>query len=104
MTRIAIGDDPAILLGPLAVAPGLAGQGIGRSLMRTAMDAAQAAGESLVLLVGDPPYYAPFGFRTVQPYGRITLPGPVDPARLMLAGLMPGAWEAAKGMARRVVA
>ncbi len=57
--------------------------------MRTAMEAAAAAGDKVVLLVGDAPYYSPFGFQQV-PFGRITLPGPVDPARLLVALLNDG--------------
>ena len=39
------------------------------------------------------------GFQRVPP-GRITLPGPVDPARLLYCELEPGAFEAAEGEAR----
>ena len=41
----------------------------------------------------------PHGFRLVPP-GRITLPGPVDPARLLYCELEPGALERAQGEAR----
>lgn len=101
LTPITIGDDPALLLGPLALHPDMQGRGGGGLLMNAALEAARAAGHRLVLLVGDPPYYRRFGFETVAP-GRITLPGPVDPARLMIAGLTPGAAAAAHGMARRI--
>ena len=46
-------------------------------------------GFALVLLVGDMPYYGRFGFAPVPP-GQITLPGPVDPARLLALELEPG--------------
>jgi predicted N-acetyltransferase YhbS len=42
------------------------------------------------LLVGDEPYYARLGFRRV-PRGQITLPGPVDPERLLVVELASGA-------------
>jgi predicted N-acetyltransferase YhbS len=57
---------------------------------------AKAEGFRLVLLVGDMPYYGRFGFQPVPP-GRITLPGPVDPARLLAVELVPGALAGASG-------
>lgn len=84
------GKGCALLLGPLAVDPAFANRGHGRGLMGEAMQAAQAAGIRLVLLVGDQPYYEKLGFVRV-PRGQITLPGPVDPGRLLAAELAPGA-------------
>ncbi|NBN76863.1 GNAT family N-acetyltransferase [Microvirga tunisiensis] len=86
LTPIRIGTTPAQLLGPLTVAPEYKNRGLGRLLMRTALDEARRLGETAVLLVGDPPYYGPFGFEHV-PLGRIVLPGPVDPNRLLVAML-----------------
>jgi predicted N-acetyltransferase YhbS len=55
----------------------------GHLLGPRAVDAASATpGSAYVLLVGDAPYYAPLGFRQV-PAGRLRLPGPVDPRRLL---------------------
>lgn len=71
-----------LLLGPLAVAAPWAKRGFGKALMTHAIEAARVAGAGFVLLVGDPPYYAPFGFEAV-PQGRLTLPGPVNPSRLL---------------------
>lgn len=84
LSPILIGDTAALLLGPLTVSPDFKNRGLGKALMRTAMDAAELAGDKIVLLVGDAPYYSPFGFQQV-PLGQITLPGPVDPARLLVA-------------------
>jgi predicted N-acetyltransferase YhbS len=50
----------------------------------------------LMLLVGNKPYYGRFGFR-VAPAGRFALPGPVDPERVLVAELVPGALEAMRG-------
>ena len=91
------GSGGALLLGPLVVAPDLAGQGIGRELIRQGLERARAAGVRLVLLVGDAPYYRRLGFAPV-PAGRIVLPGPVDPARLLAAELEPGALGEFRGM------
>lgn len=101
LTPIRVGEAPALLLGPLAVHPDFEGRGAGRALVRTALEAARAAGHGLVLLVGDPPYYGPLGFAAVPP-GQITLPGPVDPRRLLAAELAPGAAAATRGMAARI--
>lgn len=84
LTPIKIGVTDALLLGPLTVSPTFKSRGLGKALMQTALDAAKVAGDKLVLLVGDAPYYQPFGFEQV-PFGQITLPGPVDPARLLIA-------------------
>ena len=96
-TEIAIGKaGDALLLGPLAVDPEFAGQGFGRRLIGEALEAAKGDGVRLVVLVGDEPYYGRFGFRPVPP-GQITLPGPVDPRRLLASELAPGALSAYRG-------
>ena len=96
LTPIKIGDVPAMLLGPLTVEPPFREHGIGRSLIEATNKAATAAGVKLVLLVGDEPYYSTFGFRRV-PRGRVTLPGPVDPDRILVAELVPGAFAGVEG-------
>jgi len=87
----------ALLLGPLAVDPDLAGQGFGKRLIGEALEAAKADGVKLVVLIGDVPYYGRFGFSPVPP-GQITLPGPVDPQRLLAAELQPGTLAAFNGV------
>jgi predicted N-acetyltransferase YhbS len=52
----------SLLLGPLAVDAGAQGKGLGAALMNHAIFAAKAAGHDSILLVGDAPYYARFGF------------------------------------------
>jgi predicted N-acetyltransferase YhbS len=97
-TRISIGGtEGALLLGPLAVDPEFAGKGHGRQLVGEALDQARADGIRLVVLVGDEPYYARFGFHPVPP-GQIGLPGPVDPKRLLAAELAPGALQSYRGL------
>lgn len=80
------GKGGALLLGPLAVDPAFANQGYGRGLVAEALAAARDAGIALAILVGDEPYYARLGFKPV-PRGQITLPGPVNPARLLVVEL-----------------
>lgn len=103
MTPIEVGAGGArgLLLGPLVVDPAHKGQGFGKALMRLAVDEARKAGCPFIVLVGDQPYYWPFGFRPIPP-GRVQMPGPVDPARLLVAELMPGAAEGLEGMVRGV--
>ena len=101
LTAIAAGDTPALLLGPLAVLPALKNLGVGKALMRLSMEAARQRLHRLVVLVGDFPYYWPFGFRVV-PAGRLQLPGPVDPARLLWAELAPGASDGVSGLVRAI--
>ncbi len=96
MTPIRAGAVHALLLGPLTVDPAFRDRGIARALMARSLGAAEAAGHKLVILVGDEPYYRRFGFAQVEP-GRLSLPGPVDPARLLFRELVPGAFEGASG-------
>lgn len=95
-TPIHVGTRPALMLGPLAVLPAYKSRGIGSRLMHMAADAAREAGESAIVLVGDPPYYGPLGYRPLPP-GSIAMPGPVDPRRLLGKELVPGALEGLAG-------
>ena len=97
LTPIAAGSAPGLMLGPLTVDPAFENRGIGRALIERALEAARAAGHGLVLLVGDESYYGQFRFRRV-PRGQITMPGPVDPDRLLAAELSEGALERARGI------
>lgn len=99
LTPISCGPAPALLLGPLTVDPAFRGRGVAATLVRVSLDAARAAGHRLVLLVGDEAYYRRFGFGRVQS-GRLTLPGPVDPARVLLLELVPGAFDNVAGTVR----
>jgi predicted N-acetyltransferase YhbS len=101
MTPILVGSVPALLLGPLTVEPAFRSQGVGEKLMKHSLDAAREAGHGLVLLVGDEDYYARVGFMRV-PHGRIVMPGPVDPDRLLYCELQRGAFEKARGKMRRL--
>ncbi|MCP3055474.1 GNAT family N-acetyltransferase [Aurantimonas marianensis] len=96
LTPIAIGETPSLMLGPLAVRPTFKNRGAGRALMRLAADAAREKGEGSIILVGDPPYYAPLGYRPL-PRGSVIMPGPVDPARLLGLELVEGALDGVSG-------
>ena len=90
-------DRPALLLGPLAVAEAYRSLGIGSKLMREALWRAAMLGHKAVLLVGDAPYYARFGFEASLTAG-LDLPGPVDRARFLAFEIAEGALEGAIGM------
>lgn len=99
MTRIAIGDSRVLLLGPLAVRPGHKNLGIGRRLVELAVAAAARAGHGAVVLVGDEPYYGPLGFSRI-PRGKVAMPRPVDPKRLLVREIIQGT---AAGLAGEVI-
>jgi len=99
LTPICIGETPALLLGPLTVEPPFRERGVGTALIERALRDAKAAGHQLVVLVGDEPFYGKNGFKRI-PKGQVKLPGPVDPARLLVAELAPGAFEGIGGMIR----
>jgi predicted N-acetyltransferase YhbS len=100
MTPIRCGDAKALLLGPLTVEPAFRQRGIGEALMERSLAAAREAGHRLVVLVGDEPYYARVGFKRVPP-GRLVMPGPVDPARLLYRELVDGAFSDVSGRITR---
>lgn len=99
LSPLVIGTSPAVLLGPITIDPSFQSRGIGAALMRRALETARARGHRLVLLVGDAPYYTRFGFEVVPP-GRVSLPGPVDPHRLLWNTLTDGASDGVSGAVR----
>jgi predicted N-acetyltransferase YhbS len=96
MWPIRIGGSTAILLGPFAVDETWRSQGLGSQLVHGACEAARQAGHGLVLLVGDAPYFTRLGFEPT-PQGRVVLPGPVNPRRLLWRALRPGALDGIEG-------
>lgn len=90
----------ALLLGPIAVRPDLAGKGYGRALMHHGIAAARDQGWTAILLVGDEPYYGRLGF-TRAAAERLDLPGPVELERFLGLELVPGALDGVAGMVDR---
>ena len=89
----------SVLLGPLTIEPPFRDRGIAKAMMERALKDAKDKGHKLVVLVGDEPYYARVGFKRV-PKGAITMPGPVDPARMLAAELTEGALSGVSGVVR----
>lgn len=97
---ICVGKEQALLLGPLAVESAQRGRGIGISLMQRGIARAKEGTWPAILLVGDEPYYGRVGFARL-PAGRVLLPGPVDPNRLLGLALKEGGLEKLSGLVRR---
>jgi predicted N-acetyltransferase YhbS len=100
LSAIRIGETKALLLGPLTVEPPFRERGIGYALIERALAEAKAEGHRLVVLVGDEPYYGKVGFKRIAK-DRVTMPGPVDPARLLVCELSAGAFDGVSGPVRQ---
>jgi predicted N-acetyltransferase YhbS len=87
---------PVYFLGPLGVDPDVQSAGLGVALVRDAVAACRAIGGAGVIVVGAERFFRPMGF-TIVPAGRVTLPGPVDPLRLLWLELRPGGLDKVQG-------
>ena len=96
MWDIRIGDSPALLLGPFAVAAGWRNRGLGAALIEAACQRARDQGHALVLLIGDAAYFSRMGFSPVES-AAVTLPGPVDGRRILVRALKDGAADGLRG-------
>jgi predicted N-acetyltransferase YhbS len=95
--HVSAGGCPALILGPLAVEASSRKLGVGTALMDHTLAAAKARGHRAVILLGDAPYYARFGF-SAQKTGELSLPGPFEQERLLALELVEGALDGAWGM------
>ena len=95
--HVSAGGRPALVLGPLAVDPGCQKLGVGAALIGHALAAAKARGHGAVILLGDAPYYARFGFSDLKT-GELSLPGPFERDRLLGIELAEGALDDARGV------
>ncbi|WP_291868449.1 N-acetyltransferase [Bradyrhizobium sp.] len=95
--HVSAGGNPALVLGPLAVDASYRELGIGAALMNHALAAAKARGHGAVILLGDAPYYARFGFSALKT-GELSLPGPFERDRLLGIELREGALDDAWGV------
>ncbi|MFR9673632.1 GNAT family N-acetyltransferase [Streptomyces sp. TR06-5] len=68
-TRAQVARRPVLGLGPLSVHPRHQRSGVGSALVHAVLGAADAQGEPLVALLGDPAYYGRFGFRPATEHG-----------------------------------
>ena len=95
--HVSAGGIPALMLGPLAVEASSRQLGVGAALMDHALAAAKARGHRVVILLGDAPYYARFGFSD-RKTGQLALPGAFERDRLLGLELSEGALDGAWGM------
>ncbi len=94
---VRVGGAPALLLGPVAVHPTRQGEGLGQELIEESL--ARAAPDWVrVMLVGDAPYYARFGFARL---GGVVMPPPTNPDRVLGRALVPQAWDGVTGTVTR---
>ena len=80
--HVSAGGIPVLMLGPLAVEASSRQLGVGAALMNHALAAAKARGHRAVILLGDAPYYARFGFSAAKT-GELALPGTFERDRLL---------------------
>ncbi len=95
---VRVADEPVLLLGPVAVHPTAQGEGLGAYLMRESLHLAQEMGWERVMLVGDLPYYARFGFSRLT---GVEMPPPTNPDRVLGLELIAGAWSGITGHVER---
>src|SRR6266852_1911882 len=95
--HVSAGGRPALMLGPLAVDAASRKLGVGAALMDAALATAKARGHGAVILLGDAPYYARFGF-SAEKTAELLLPGPFERERLLGLELRAGALDDCWGM------
>lgn len=93
---VRVETHPALLLGPVAVHPTRQGEGLGGLMIRDVLERAGPNGWARVLLVGDAPYYARFGFRLLN---GVVMPPPTNPSRV----LGYGDWAGIRGRVRKAL-
>jgi predicted N-acetyltransferase YhbS len=95
---VRVAGKSVLLLGPVAVHPTRQGEGLAAMLIRETLEIARSQGWVRVMLVGDAPYYARFGFEKLHD---VTMPPPTNPERVLGRALVPGAWRGISGLVRR---
>ena len=96
---VTIGAATGVGLAPVAVLPEHQGRGIGAALVRRGLAECRAAGHDFAVVLGEPAYYARFGFETAARHGvRCEFDAPDD--AFMLVALRPGALAGLAGLAR----
>jgi predicted N-acetyltransferase YhbS len=96
---VLVGLHEALLLGPVAVHPTAQGEGLGGALVRDTVARAAEQGYARILLVGDAPYYARFGFVRLE---GVVMPPPTNPDRVLGLALTEGAWDGVRGEVSRL--
>ena len=95
--HVSAGGVPALMLGPLAVDGSLPQARRRRGADGPGAGGGEARGHRAVILLGDAPYYARFGFSAAKT-AELSLPGPFEHDRLLGLELRQGALGGARGM------
>lgn len=96
---VVIGATAAVGLAPLAVLPQCQRRGIGAALVERGLAECRAAGHECAVVLGEPEYYARFGFESAARYGvRCEFDAPEG--AFMMVALRPGALAGLSGVAR----
>jgi len=93
LSYVAAGERDVLILTPMAVRPDRQRTGVGKQVVRTAITAAAARGEPVVLVEGVPSYYPQFGFGSAHALG-FESPDPRIPDAAWMA-LPLAAWDPA---------
>ena len=91
-------DSRWVALGPIGVLPDRQGRGIGSRLVREGLDVCRSRGVDGVVLLGDPGYYARFGFVRASDHGLTCVYG--DGPAFQVVELREGALEQVAGTVR----
>ncbi len=94
--RGAEGETAAFALAPLAVDPDFQGRGAGSALVRAGIEAAGDLGERVIFVLGEPAFYARFGFGPAARHG-LRFPSPVPEEAFMVLELEAGALGGRRG-------
>jgi putative acetyltransferase len=90
-------SSPALALAPIAVRPGCQKQGIGSLLVEEGLRRCRELGHSIVIVIGEPGYYARFGFTPARERS-LEAPFPVPDEAFMVLELQAGALTGTPGM------
>ncbi len=81
---------PLVMVGPVAVLPGLQGEGYGKALMLAALRAIDTGQSPLPqVMIGDPEYYGRFFDFGADPASGWRCPGPYEQRRLLVRAANP---------------
>jgi len=95
------GDErtTALALAPLAVRPDIQRRGVGSALVRRGLDGCVQQGHGVVIVLGEPTFYARFGFGPASRVG-IQPPFAVPAAAFQVLEVRPGALGKVRGTVR----
>lgn len=101
LTKIKILSDNqstnSLALAPVSVLPEWQNKGIGKALIRKALDKAKELGYGSVIVLGHPQYYPKFGFKKASTWG-VTAPFEVPEEAFMMLALKEDALENVVGV------